>query len=104
MHILLLLSYAFSIWMIVDAYKRGAEHFWYLIIFFPLGEWIYFFLVKIHDFKNSHGFSLFGEKVKCSSCKYCQRLDNDGVLCIQSGKPYFKTFIHIGYCNKYVKK
>lgn len=104
MHILLIISYTFSIWMVVDAYKRGAEHYWYLIIFFPFGEWIYFFLVKIHDFKTPGGISLFGSNFKCAKCKYCEVLYDDGVKCNMSGRSHFKTNVHIGYCTDFNKK
>ncbi|MEM6730476.1 MAG: tetratricopeptide repeat protein [Myxococcota bacterium] len=43
----------FTLWMLVDAYQRRAESYWYFIILMPLGEWAYFFAVKIHDFNLS---------------------------------------------------
>lgn len=57
MHILFLLQTAFSIWMVVDAIKRGSPFYWYIIIMFPFGEWVYFFTVKINDpaFKRFFG-------------------------------------------------
>ena len=53
MRILFFLQTAFTIWMLVDAIRRRTAFYWYLIIFFPLGEWVYFFVVKIHDFNIS---------------------------------------------------
>lgn len=47
--ILFFLQTAFSLWMVVDALRRGAAYYWYLVIMMPFGEWIYFFMVKIHD-------------------------------------------------------
>jgi hypothetical protein len=51
-----LLQTAFMVWMLVDAYRRGAEYYWYLIILLlpGLGAWIYFFVVKVPsgDFRN----------------------------------------------------
>jgi hypothetical protein len=45
------LAIAFNVWMIVDAVRRRAEFYWFLIILFvPLGSLVYFFMVKIHDF------------------------------------------------------
>jgi hypothetical protein len=46
----------FMIWMLVDAYRRQAEQYWYyLILFVPvLGAWGYFFAVKARDFKHLH--------------------------------------------------
>ena len=41
---------AFTIWMIIDAIRRRAEYYWYLIILFvPFGSLIYFALVKVKD-------------------------------------------------------
>lgn len=43
---------ALTIWMLVDANRRGAETYWFYIIlwFQPLGAWAYFFTHKIRDF------------------------------------------------------
>jgi hypothetical protein len=45
---------AFMVWMLVDAYRRQAETFWFLVIFFVplLGAWVYFFAVKARDFPS----------------------------------------------------
>ncbi len=50
---LYLLEMAFTIWMLVDAYRRGAEFFWFWIIFLfqPIGPWVYFFAVKLRDLR-----------------------------------------------------
>lgn len=41
---------AFHVWMIVDAVRRRAEFYWFLIILFvPLGSLVYFFVVKLRD-------------------------------------------------------
>src|SRR5262245_45928062 len=44
---------ALTVWMLVDAYRRGAEAiwFWIILLFQPLGAWIYLFAVKIRDFR-----------------------------------------------------
>jgi hypothetical protein len=51
-----LLQTAFMIWMLVDAYRRGAEFYWYWIILLVpgIGAWVYFFAVKVPsgDFRN----------------------------------------------------
>ncbi len=39
----------FSLWLVVDAIRRGAAYYWYPIIMMPFGEWVYFFTIKIHD-------------------------------------------------------
>ncbi len=48
--LLVYLSIAFQIWMIVDAVRRRAQPFWYLVLLFPLGALVYFFAVKVTDF------------------------------------------------------
>jgi hypothetical protein len=51
-----LLQTAFMVWMLVDAYRRGAEWFWFFVILFvpAVGSWVYFFAVKLPsgDFRN----------------------------------------------------
>jgi hypothetical protein len=51
--VLSLLQLAFTIWMMVDAYKRRVEPYWYclIIIFQPIGAWAYFFVVKFHTLR-----------------------------------------------------
>lgn len=50
---------AFYIWMLVDAFRRRAEFYWYLIIVFvPFGPLIYFFIVKLPDHRSSGGGAL----------------------------------------------
>ncbi len=48
-----LLQLAFTIWMMVDAYHRSVDGYWYwLILFFqPIGAWIYFFAVKLRTLR-----------------------------------------------------
>jgi hypothetical protein len=59
--VLSLLQLAFTIWMLVDAYKRRVEYFWYWVIFIfqPVGAWVYFFAVKFHTFRltKTQGYS-----------------------------------------------
>ncbi len=52
--ILFLLQAAFTVWMLVDAFRRGTDYYWIFIIFFipGIGSWVYFFVVKIHDFRG----------------------------------------------------
>jgi hypothetical protein len=49
MQILFALQSAFSLWMLVDAARRGAGYIWYAIIMMPFGEVAYFLAVKVHD-------------------------------------------------------
>jgi hypothetical protein len=61
--ILSALQTAFMIWMLIDAYRRRAEAFWFWIILLvpALGAWVYFFAVKLHDFRRpGAGLSLGG--------------------------------------------
>jgi hypothetical protein len=48
------LQLAFMVWMLVDAYRRQADYYWYLIIIFVpgVGAWVYFFLVKFPEFRG----------------------------------------------------
>lgn len=47
------LSWIFKVWMLVDVYQRRAEGFWFFVILFvPAGEFIYFFVVKLPDFRG----------------------------------------------------
>lgn len=43
------LQSAFSLWMLVDAIRRGSAYYWYPVILMPFGEVVYFFTVKIYD-------------------------------------------------------
>ena len=48
---------AFTVWMLVDAYRRPAEQFWLWVIFLfqPIGPWAYFFVIKLGDFTGGRG-------------------------------------------------
>jgi len=46
---LALVCLAFKGWMIMDAIRSGNDRMWYIILFVPFGEWIYFFMFKAHD-------------------------------------------------------
>ena len=51
---LYLLQAAMTVWMLVDANRRGVEYYWFwlILIFQPFGAWAYFFLYKAKDFKS----------------------------------------------------
>lgn len=44
-----LLFLIFKVWMIIDAIQSGNDRMWYVIVFVPFGEVIYFFMFKVHD-------------------------------------------------------
>lgn len=50
---------AFTLGMLIHAFRTGAELFWYFIIFLiqPFGSWAYFFLVFLRSFRFSSGVS-----------------------------------------------
>lgn len=47
---------ALTLWMLMDAYRRGVDYYWYFFIlaFQPLGAWAYFVLYKLKDFQTDH--------------------------------------------------
>jgi hypothetical protein len=50
--VLPLLAIAFKLWMAVDAGRKRMSYYWFLIILaLPFGDVVYFFVVKLHDFK-----------------------------------------------------
>jgi hypothetical protein len=65
---------AFMVWMLVDAYRRRAEVFWYYIILIlpGVGAWVYFFVVKFGDFRRG-GFAtapLFQRRESLDELRY----------------------------------
>src|SRR5215471_3912710 len=55
-----IITVVMTVWMLVDAYRRGAEGFWlYVILFLPgLGAWAYFFAVKLPAWRGGRSWSL----------------------------------------------
>src|SRR5262245_21852883 len=51
---LYLAQVALTIWMLVDAHRRGMDVYWFFIIlaFQPFGAWAYFFMYKLKDFRG----------------------------------------------------
>ncbi len=49
------LAVAFKLWMIVDAMRRRVHLLWWLLLMLPLGDWIYFFTIKLRDFNVRPG-------------------------------------------------
>lgn len=52
--ILAVLQTLLTLWMVVDCYQRGADWFWFWIIFLfqPIGPWAYFIAIKLQDFRG----------------------------------------------------
>src|SRR5262245_47522683 len=63
---------AFMVWMLVDAYRRGAESFWFWVILLVpvLGAWAYFFAVKIGDFRGLRAVPLFQRRVSLDELRF----------------------------------
>jgi hypothetical protein len=63
---------AFTIWMLVDAYRRQVEWYWFLIILLvpPFGPWVYFFVVKVGDFRGLRDLQLFQRKTPLAELRY----------------------------------
>jgi hypothetical protein len=53
---------AFTIAMLIHAYRTGAEQYWFWIVllFQPIGAWAYFFLVFLRTFSFGRGISTEG--------------------------------------------
>jgi hypothetical protein len=70
--ILSLLQVAFTIWMLVDAYRRQAEGFWFwVILFIPLlGAVTYFFVYKVHDLPHLPALSWFQSRASLNELRY----------------------------------
>jgi hypothetical protein len=67
------LSVGFKIWMAVDAGRRGMAYFWFFIIFFiPFGELIYFFVIKIDDYRIAR-FNPFRARTSLKQLEYNAR-------------------------------
>lgn len=63
---------AFMVWMLVDAYRRRADYYWYwIILFLPgIGSLVYFFAVKLADFNSPRLSGLFHRPVPLQELRY----------------------------------
>ena len=63
---------AFMVWMLIDAYRRRAEGFWFWVILFVpgLGSWVYFFAVKLRDFRGPNLGGLFQRRASLEELRY----------------------------------
>jgi hypothetical protein len=66
------LQLALTVWMLIDAQRRGADYFWFWIIllFFPIGPWLYFFAVKFGDFRGAGGWLAFQRRTSVQELRY----------------------------------
>lgn len=62
----------FTLWMAVDAYRRGVGTMWlWIILFFqPLGAWVYFFVVKTADLPGYKLGTLFQRRESLDALRY----------------------------------
>ena len=45
--------FIFSVWMLVDAFRRRSELYWFaIILLLPFGSVVYFFIVKLRDYRG----------------------------------------------------
>jgi hypothetical protein len=72
--VLSLLQLAFTVWMVLDAYKRRVEPFWYwvVLLFQPIGAWVYFFAVKFRTLRlpRTRLASFRGRKLSLDELRY----------------------------------
>ena len=63
---------AFMVWMLIDAYRRRAEGYWFwVILILPgLGAWAYFFAVKLRDFRGPSLAGLFQRPASLEELRY----------------------------------
>jgi hypothetical protein len=84
---------ALTIWMLVDASRRGVEYYWFwiILVFQPIGPWAYFFLYKFRDFSQGRTWlaGLFHRRPSLDEVRYrteqaptlANRLELAGRLC-----------------------
>ena len=53
MQLIFILQSLFSIWMLVDAIRRGVPQYWYLVVLIPFGEVAYFIAIVLPDLKRT---------------------------------------------------
>jgi hypothetical protein len=71
-YLLYLAQAGFTIWMLVDAYRRQADYFWlWVILLVPgLGAWAYFFAVKASDYAWLKDLSLWHRRPSLAELRY----------------------------------
>jgi hypothetical protein len=70
--LLALAQAALTLWMLIDAYRRGADYYWYWIIllFQPLGAWAYFLAIKVRDFRHGLNWPAFQRRASLAELRY----------------------------------
>jgi hypothetical protein len=65
---------ALTVWMLIDANRRGVEGWWFwaILVFQPFGAWAYFFLYKVKDFTSGSGWlaGLFQRRASVSELRH----------------------------------
>ncbi len=63
---------ALTIWMLVDANRRGVDGYWFWIILAiqPVGAWAYFFLFKVKDFRGGWLGNLFHRRPSIAELRH----------------------------------
>ncbi|SRR5579885_2076817 len=63
-----------TVWMLMDAHRRGVDFYWFWIIlaFQPIGPWAYFALYKAKDLRGGHGWlaGLFHRRPSLAELRY----------------------------------
>jgi hypothetical protein len=68
------IAVAFNVWMIVDAIRRRAELYWFIVLILPFGSLIYFFAVKARDYNFARlGGSASPKKLRVSALSELER-------------------------------
>src|SRR5260370_20238661 len=82
MQALSLLQLGFTVWMMVDAYKRSVEPFWYwvILLFQPIGAWVYFFAVKFRTLRLPSMRPAISRESKLSLAELRYRVDRTPTL------------------------
>ena len=66
----------FTVWMLIDAYRRGVQSWWFYVIFLfqPLGAWVYFFAEKWGHWEGVRGLSgMFKRKTPLAELEFRAR-------------------------------
>jgi len=78
MQILIYLQMAFTVWMLIDSVQRkaGSSWFWIIMIFQPVGAWVYFFTNKVYDLDHSPLKKFFDRGPSLQQLRYNHKLNS----------------------------